>query len=360
MYQQTIISMLLFFSMAGTFGLVSASAHSRWLAGLANSWEVRRFQENREHMMDRSLFLEFEDRLILDQIPHADYSRGGVFFFGSSTMKWAMTNWTLLPDLRPLIGNYAIGASSHALQYVFIRHLVEHENFLKAGGDKVHVVLGLYWSMGLYWNPQTYFKPLWERHGLYTYNDTGGIQPVPMNSFVRAYLTERARCAGFLGSSMNRAGRALVTAMGIPLSETEKIQDPARVRQLAVQFGNPPEWEQKMDTQMRVLQQLVDYLQQRKVGITIVLLPERAPYTTLPEPIAYENALRDLCQQDKLPFVDLSRLLSEDEFWDMNHSNYRGLLKTNAALVALAINRLQSMGLYEPKTNRAPVLDDNR
>jgi hypothetical protein len=218
---------------------------------------------------------------------------------------------------------------------------------LKAGGNKVHVVLGLYWSMGQNWKSSSYFKPLWERHGLYTYNDTDGIQPIAANSMLVALRNERARCIGFIGSNVNRLARALVGAMGIPLSETEKIQDPERVRQWAVRLTGDGDWRDGLDHQMIALGQLVDYLQQRKVGVTVALLPQRAAFAALPEPVAYQKAVRDLCQQHAIPVVDLSHLLAEDEFWDVNHSNYRGLMKTHAALMSVAVDRLRSMGVYE-------------
>jgi hypothetical protein len=347
MYQQMIVSILLLTSMAGTFGLVHVGSNSRWLSGIVNSWDIRRFRDNREHLMNRGMFLEFEDRLILDEIPHADYSRGGVYFFGSSPMKWGLATWNLPPDLRRVIGNYGIGASSHELQYAFIRHLVEHEGFLKAGGDKVHVVLGLYWSMGQDWKASSYFKPLWERHGLYTYSDADGIQPVAANSVLVALRIERARCTGFIGSNVNRLARALVGAMGIPLSETEQIQDPERVRQWALTLTGTGDWRQGLDHQMIALEQLVGYLQQRNVGVTVALLPERAAFAELPEPMAYHKAVRDLCLQRAIPAIDLTHFLAEDEFWDINHSNYNGLMKTHAALMSVAVDRLRGMGVYE-------------
>jgi hypothetical protein len=107
------------------------------------------------------------------------------------------------------------------------------------------------------------------------------------------------------------------------------------------------EWRAGLDRQMTALQRLIDYLHQRKVGVTVVLLPERTPFKVLPEPMAYQQAVRDLCEQRAIPLVDLSHLLAEDEFWDINHSNYEGLMKTHAALMSLAADRLANMGVYK-------------
>jgi len=230
---QAAVSLALMLVMGGTFVALAVVSRSTWLESKFSEWEIDRFRSGSEHMMDRGTFMDFEDRLILQQIPQADYARGGVYFFGTSALKWAFKKWELPPGLQPLIGNFGIGATSHELEYQFIRHLVEHEGFLRAGADKIHVVLGLYWSMGLDWNPDNFFGPLWERHGLYEYNREMGIEPVQMEPAIRRLLSERAFCSCFLGGSVNRLTRALTLAFGIPLGESEKIHQPDQVRMWA-------------------------------------------------------------------------------------------------------------------------------
>ena len=90
-------------------------------------------------------FIDFEDRVLLDEIPQTDYSRGGVYFFGTSTMKWAFTTWDLPVEEKRFIGNYGIGASSHTDQLRLIQYLIEQRGFLTAGKRDL-VILGVTYS----------------------------------------------------------------------------------------------------------------------------------------------------------------------------------------------------------------------
>ena len=322
-------------------GLIS---HSPWVAAQLTAWDLKRFEQGVERIMDRGAFLDFEGRLTVDEIPNADYSRGGVYFFGTSAMKWATKMWELTPEQRQLIANYGIGATNHTLQAQFIRYLVQQRD-LAVAGDRMRVVLGGYWSMGLEWDPKAFFKPLWERHGLYRYRGEAGIQPLEMNPAVRWVRQEKAWCSEFLGGVINRLARWTTTGVGMRLAETENIRDQGLVREFARRSAEHPAWQDQLARQMSDLEALICYLRERKVQVTVVLLPQRAAFEEFPLPVAYRRELRALCSRLSVPFNDLSRLLSEDEFWDMNHSNYRGLTKTHAILMTIAREHLRSAGL---------------
>jgi len=96
---------------------------------------------------------------------------------------------------------------------------------------------------------------------------------------------------------------------------------------------------------MEALGQLIDYLQARDVGVTIVLLPYRRAIEDLPLTVAYRTGVGAFCKSRSVRLVDMSRSLSEDEFWDINHVNYRGLSKTNAVLMHIATEHLRRAGL---------------
>jgi hypothetical protein len=336
--------------MTTTAVALSLASRSRILANSVQAWDLQRFSESKERLMDRGLRFDFEDRLILEDIPRLRRSKGGVYFFGSSTMKWATRLWELPPDLRDRIANYGIGATNHEMQFQFIRLLVEHEGFLDAGPEKVHVVLGLYWSMALDWNPEGFFAPLWRRHGLYTYDRSIGIQPNDGNEIVRTYLRERGRCSGFLGGMFNRAARFIATSAGIPLSETENIRDPAQVSAWAKRLAGTDDRQGTLTRQMSQLADLVAYLRDRGVGVSIVLLPQRRAFDALALPDAYHKAIVEFCENRHLHLVDLSHLLNEDEFADMDHSNDAGLMKSHRMLMILAMDRLGEMDLLPAGT----------
>ncbi len=335
------LSLALLSVIAGTFAVVDLAARNRWLAARIADWDLRRFEAGRERLMDRGSFLEFEDRLILEELPNTDATRGGVFFFGTSSLKWGLKLWELPAELRPLVHNYGIGATSHALQSQFIRYLVEHRGLLAPGGDRVHVVLAFYWAMALDWSPATFFGPLWERHGLYRYSERDGIQPIRLDPWQRRLREERARCSGFLGGNLNRLARLITVSLGIPLSETERLEDPAAVARWARRAIGGPSWRESLPRQMAELDRLITYLERSDVDVTFVLLPHRAPFEELELPRAYREEARRVCQRHAVPFIDLSRLLAEDEFWDINHSNYRGLTRTHDALLEIAVDRLR-------------------
>lgn len=342
---QTVVPLVLLLAVVATCLGLAAAAHSRGLERWLVARDLARFRAGTEHFAGRDNRLDFEDRWILDELPNADRTHGGVYFFGSSPMKWGLATWDIPADERPYIGNYAIGATDHDMQYQLIRFLIEQEDLLRAGPDKVHLVLGLYWSMGQAWSPHGFFGPLWQRHGLYRYDAAEGISVAPQRPWWAALKRERARCSSFIGGNLHRLARFAAVTAGVAVTETENIQDPRAVDEWANRLAVRDDWETPLSTQMAVLARLFDYLDQHHVQATIVLLPHRRPFEDLPMPVAYRERLRAFCGERNVPFADLSRLLAEDEFWDMNHSNYAGEMKTHAALMAIADARLRAMGV---------------
>jgi len=320
-------------------------AHCATLERMVTAWDLRRFAAGTERMMDRGFYFDFEDRLVLEDLPHLRDGTGGVFFFGTSAMKWATRMWDEPDSVRARVHNFGIGATNHAMQLQFARHLVEQEGLLAAGPDRVHAVLGLYWSMSVGWDPEAFFGPLWRRHGLYTYDREQGIATVPVGGIERLWLRERGRCAGFLTGGFNRVARAAATSVGFALSDTENIQDRAKVAAWAERMAGSARYADTLDKQMTALADLVAYLRSQGVGVTAVLLPQRHAYGDLPWPIAYRERVLDLARTVDLQVIDLSGLLAEAEFADMNHSNDAGLTKTHRALMDLAAQRLAEMGM---------------
>jgi len=352
---QTAVSLALLASIVATVIGVNLLAENRRIAGRIDSYDLERFKNNEELFMNRGSFVEFEDRLLIDEIPNADYSRGGVYFFGSSNLKWAMKTWDLPPEQRALIGNYGIGAISHSLEFQFIRYLVEQRGLLQAGGGKTHVVLGAFWSNAVNWAPEGYFGPLWRRHKLYTYSVPGGIHRADMGRLTAFVRVRKARCSGFIGGNFNRIARWAMTALGQPLERTERLKDPQEIQEWVRAHYAEPRWRQSLTDQVTALDQIIGYLQARDVGLTIVLLPHRSAFDDLPLTGAYQDEVTALCKARSVELVDLSRLLSEDEYWDINHPNYRGLAKTDAALMDLARRHLRRMGLLPSSPPTAGV-----
>jgi len=338
---QSLLSLLFLVVTAATCLSTDGLAHKNLLSEWLESWELDRFKQNEYLYVNGGNFLEFEDRLILDELPKADYSGGGVYFFGSSNLKQELKTWELPPAQRALIGNYGIGATNHTFQFQFIRYLVDYRNLLMAGGNKVHIVLGVSFTNALVGaTAPSYFSGLWERHNLYTYSLLDGIHPARINPVERYIAMKRALWAGFLG----RITRFLTSSLRRPITITDEIIDETVIRRFSGNFM-PPDWQESVRSQTTELGRLIDYLQARGVGVTIVLVPYRKVLDKFPAAPAYRERVRAVCRKKSVPLVDLSRLLRKDDFFDLNHPNYRGLTKVNAALMKIADERLRNMGL---------------
>jgi hypothetical protein len=301
---------------------------------VVDGYELDQFKRGEQIYMNRGGFREFEDRLLIDELQSADYSRGGAYFFGSSNLKWGLKTWELSPRVRALVGNYGIGATNHRLQADFIRYLVEQRGLLQAGGEKVQVVFAGYWSEGINWSLSGYFANVWSRHGLWRYDPRVGIRTRPLNRFQRFKRTEQARLSGFISVNINRLARTLAVGLGIPIAVTERLKDPELIRRYARSSAGMTEgWETRLKKQLDALSSSINYLRARHVQVTVVLLPTREAYEELPLPKAYHEQLEALCEEKSIPFVDASRLIPEDRFWDMNHVDYEGLGILNRALM---------------------------
>ncbi len=337
---QSLLAAVMLLAVGATAVVVAGASHSRLLERVVCRREYERFKAGREHYMNRGLFLDFEDRLLVEQLPAGAAREGGVYFLGPSTMKWATAVEETPAEDRSLVHNFSIGATNHAMQFEFVRYLVERENMLARGADRTHVVLGLYWSMSAGGDPERFWAPLWRRYGLYDYDRQHGIRAVDLPPLLRRFTLERARMSSFLLGAGNRVMREIVLALGIPLTETEHIRDPHDIRRWMNRDAGRSPAAAGLDRQIDQLDQMAHYLRERGVDFALVLLPHRAPLLDMPLPAAYLQSVRRYCRQHAVPLYDLSDLLSEDEYWDINHSNYQGLVKTNRRLLEIARRRL--------------------
>ncbi len=345
---QTILALILSGVAIATAAGVDLAARSPGLAARIDAADRARFERGEELYVNRGNWLEFEDRLLLEEIPNADYTRGGVYFFGSSNLKWALKTWELPPEERALVGNYGVGAISHSLEAQFIHFLVEKRGLGRAGDGRTAIVLGAFWSNGVSWKPETYFGPLWRRYRLYTYDESRGVDVAPLDPVTRHWRMEKARCSGFLSGNANRVARAVVLALGEPLDPTERMKDPDAMRTWVLSHYAHLDWRGPLTDQMRALGDLIDYLKERRIEVRIALLPRRLAFDEVPLDRAYRDEVTALAAGRGVPLTDLSRLLAEDEFWDESHYNQAGLNKTHDALMRIARAHLRAVGLIAP------------
>ncbi|MCG2632717.1 hypothetical protein L6654_39640 [Bradyrhizobium sp. WYCCWR 13023] len=287
-----------------------------WTTALSSAFAAK----NNTVFSDTGSFLDFEERVLLDEIPHTDYTKGGIYFFGTSNMKWAFSTWDLPPQQQEELHNYGIGASNHKDQLGFIRFLIERYGFLGAGTRDV-VVLGVSFHLAHVDGPAGgYWAALLRRRGLYRLTDSGRMEPAAMNPVVHWLRVEQARSSGFIWN----VGRLLQAAAKAHLIATKPIKHDATKYQAGWREFMGARWQQNMDEAMIDLQQTIDLVRSHGAQIKIVLLPQGSWMDGLPFGARYYHEVRDVCAKTGTPLIDLSHSLADNDFVDSNHLTVLG------------------------------------
>lgn len=294
-------------------------------------------------------YLDTEDRITLQEIPRLDPSAGGVYFFGASNMKWAMRTPDLPPEQRRLIHNFGAGEGSPYFHRQFTEYLVRHKDILRAGPEKTLIVYGASFAEALPAAdaPDTVFTNLWQRYGLYRYDFVQGIEPIGRGPFRDACALEKARATSFVQGLIDRAGRMAVPK-ALRRRKTEKNPE-VYAEDYKERLG--PDWENGIRRQREELQRWFEYLRARKMAFEVVLLPLASWHRRLPYPPVYRAMIAEFCATNKVPLIDLSGLATDEDFFDAIHVNQDGLLKTDAALMAVARAFLRKQGIW-PQQSR--------
>jgi hypothetical protein len=275
-------------------------------------------------------FIDFEERILLDEIPKANYSLGGVFFFGTSNMKWAFQTWDLPADERRLVGNYGIGASNHTIQLRLIQYLIEQRKFL-AAGERTLVIFGVSAHLGHVDSlGDSFFDSVLRRQGLFTITPGGQIKPAQISSLERWLLVEKARSGGLfwnVGSLLKGWAEILEGRIHYP------SRDLARYREF---MG--PDWQQNIDSQLEEFKKTILLVQSHRAEVKVMLLPQGSWMSELPFQSYYEAKVRALCEATSTPLIDLSGSIPDEDFVDTNHLTIRGQEKFRA-LIADEINQ---------------------
>ena len=317
---QTIASLGLLAVLVATCLVTNMLARNRSLERWSMAESTVLAEKNGTLFSNTGNFIDFEDRLLLDEIPHADYSRGGVYFFGSSNMKWAFTTWDLPAEQKRYISNYGIGAASHSVQLRLIRHLIEQRGFLTAG-EKDLVILGVSFHLAHIDDPSTgFFVSLLRRHGLYTITPDDRIAPVPMSAVEHRIRIEKARSGGLIWNIGRLAKSWLVALTGLASGPKPGLSDSPD----ALRGFMGPEWQENMDAQVDQLRETILLLKSHHAQVKVMLLPEGTWMDELPFKPRYDEMIRALCQSTSTPLIDFSRSIPDDEFVDSSHLTVEG------------------------------------
>ncbi len=272
------------------------------------------------------------DYVLLGQLLNDDYSRGGVYFIGSSEMNTALMPWALTPAERRLIHNYSIGDTRHSELRHYVRMLVEDNELLEAGGERTTVILGLTFQLARYKGDGMYVRDLFHRHGLYAYDWNEGIRRVPKSALEQELIVARDDANRFLR---------------IVLLSPSRVRLTPDTRQFMYEHMHGvmgPDWRPLMQREIEDLIATIDYLQARGVNVWAVYPPMGTWQDEMPYDAAYREMVRPHLQARNVRVVDFGDLLEDDEFMDALHARYRGQVKIHAAFRSLALEALAQMG----------------
>jgi hypothetical protein len=259
-------------------------------------------------------FIDFEERVLLDEVPRADYSRGGVYFFGTSNTKWAFTTLDLPAEQQRAIGNYGMGAASHTTVLRLIRYLIEQQDFLAAGEHDL-AIIGASFHLGFKDGPAGFFASLLRRHGLFATASDDRIVPAPMSAAEHWLRIEKARSGGFIWNLGRLAKNWAMTFRG---ERPAPPHDEARYQQAWREFMGP-EWRQSINAEIERLRETIAVVRSHGAQVKVMLLPQGSWMDELPFKAHYEAKIRALCQETSTPLIDLSRSMKDEDFVDSNH-----------------------------------------
>lgn len=334
--QRLLICFVLLASVLGTAAATVALAGSTSvIADHVAREDALHESSNGVHFYDGG-YTDDGDYVLLGEMPYEDYSRGGVYFIGSSETRASIMPWRLPPGEQALISNYALGDLRHREIESYLRMLIEERGLLSAGAGKTTIILPLYYPLArpkdLSVAIDQYVKLLFERHRFYTYDWTDGIHESGISGVERFLRIQRDTANRFLQILITQPSRVR------PFRATETWM---RDHLIEVMGDN---WEAVMDSETPYLAKTLDYLMEKGVRVVVVYPPMGSWHDALPYSAAYRKKVEPLLAERNLNVVDYSDLLADEEFGDDMHARYSGQLKLHAAYRELALAQLAAMG----------------
>ena len=316
--------------------LIEGAAHDRrlerWMTAQSSSLAVR----NGMLFSNNGSFIDYEERLLLDEIPNTDFSRRGLYFFGTSNMKWAFTGWDLPDPPRARLHNYGTGAASHQTILRLVRYVGEKGLF--AAAHKSKVIIGVSYHLGTTETSSSYFPALVRRHGVYEITPDDRLRDAPLDPADRWLRIERARCGGFV----RNAGRLMKnwTLASLNLKHQPPHVPEVYRREWGKFMG--PDWQRNIDREVGNLAETLEILNAHGVPVKIIFLPQGTWMDGLPFPVYYNERVRALASQTSTAVLDWSKLLPDSDFIDSNHLTVGGQTKFRATLLSEEKMRLEN------------------
>ncbi len=319
-------------------GAVAAAAnwcerHDEWLLNR----RMAEWKQNNATYLDGRYFDNPEERLLYHTLPRLDFSRGGVWFFGSSPSQQAILPWEFPKEIQPRIENFSMAAANHDNEFRFIRCMAEYNGMLQAGGEKSLVVIELFFGSSCHATTpsQQYMQDVWHgyftRYGLYGFDAGGELSPVEMNPIHRWFNLQTIRSHVFLSWLMRHDNNYF--------KPPEHSTDAEIVKYWTDRLG--PGWQSGMDSELASLAQAIDYLKSRNAKVAGFYFPERRWARNYPPAIRYRDKVISLMSAKSVSVLDLKDSFDETQFVDSVHLNYQGSMKLQPSLIDLAMRHLR-------------------
>lgn len=321
--RQMSLSRNLAFAIALTYVAVAFASRSEAIAAHILHRQEDRWERTNGLYQEHVGFLDAEDKILLRDLTLAEFSKGGVYLLGSSTMQHAAIPWHWPAEINAHL--WAIKSANYKEQFQFVRFLTESEGWLAAGDEKTTVILGLSHldaRMKLPGTVDADFVPaLFARHDLYRYDRDTGMSRQPVSLTVFHARRERLTLYQFLKSTWNEY---FTSSQPIHQRRQGTIDDDAKAREfLARQLGGD-DWRAAQDFQIDQLSKMIDYLKERQARIGAVLLPIKSWNDQQPFAAEFSRRVIELCQSKKVALLDISRVVPDAEFYDDTHLSLRG------------------------------------
>jgi hypothetical protein len=213
--------------------------------------------------------------------------------------------------------------------------LVEEHGLLRAGGERTTVIFALNYPMSRIKNGSRYVPSLFTRHGLYTYDWTGGVHDAPMPTFERYAEVERSI-----------AGRVFHILFGITMSH---VQAEPFTRQRIIDHAHAmmgEGWRPIMEREVREFSASIDYLQARGVHVRAFFAPAGSWEDELGYEAAYRSLVTPVLEARNVPVADYSGFLPDGDFMDGIHARYSGQRRMHEETHRMALEALVDMGTH--------------
>ena len=318
----------------GTCAAIDFASGSARVAQWFDDWGEARARKINRAYVHEGVFGEQLHGLLLIDAPQMNYEQGGVYFFGSSNLVFAAQFNDLPAEQSKYLHCYGFPSANPTECLQFIRYFEQADGFLRRGASRTCVVIALSENDLLGLPAEGWYIPsALPDMQVFDYDPGQGVLTVPMPQWKRAYLIRKLRWNDLM-SQIPRMHN------GLPPPRLDRPGFDAEIKRLLT--ANLPG---ATEQQVKDVQAILDYVQSRGAHAAVVRLPAGTWSLGTPFDDAFRKNIPQMCAARGVPFLDLSRLLSDEEFMDAHHPTFLGAEKVRDEMVKFALTQLHAMGV---------------